>query len=882
MPLRHKLIRTCCILAFGLCALFAPQVQAQTTKLPPERQPQQKLAPHLLTEEGAQTSTYRVRVTDRQAFYTWLNTHQPQASVQTDKRHDLVLVAGLTPAQLKQLATCPAVRYIDKPNRLPAEELELRDTDFTVNNIYAAQASFPGITGQGMAVSVKERAFDPADIDLKGRVIQPQNIKESPSPHATTMATLIAGAGNSGPAGKGILRQARVAHASFAELLPDDSQTLLAQGISVQNHSYGVGVENYYGIEAQAYDQQSHQHTALLHVFSSGNSGDKAETSGPYAHLPGIGNLTGQFKVTKNGLVVGALDANGQVGMLSSRGPAYDGRIKPELVAYGAGGTSEAAATVSGIALQVQQVYKAQKGQLPPGDLVKAVLINSADELAAQPGPTFASGYGNADALGALRTMQEQRYFQGAVTQAQSQTYTLHVPTGTKRLKLTLVWHDPEAEAGIAQALMHDLDLRLHHAGSGQTWQPWVLSAYPHPDSLQLPARTGRDSLNNAEQIRVDIPPSGTYTIHVSGHSLPQGTQNFSLAYELDQDDAWLYPVAGATLVAGQANRITWQTAGNNMISTTILQYRLHGSDTWHTIATGIAGASHYTWQAPDTTARAQLRLLRQGIALLSQEFLLARPTPLQLGYNCDGQVLLQWPNQANVEAYQVYRLGATHLEPLLQTSDTLAVLHTADLQSTHLAVAPIIQGMAGAYSRSLAVADGEAACYVNSFQPRQFTTPDSALFSLSLSTTYGIKQLRLERLSNNEFETIYESDAVNLLFHELVDKHPVPGRNVYRAGVLTSDGKLIYSQEETVFYTPPQYTLLYPNPVQAGQPVYVALAGETVQTQLYDRMGRLVQASEAAGALKEIQTSGLPAGLYIIRLLSDTGATHTTRVVVQ
>ncbi|WP_040574034.1 S8 family serine peptidase [Pontibacter sp. BAB1700] len=107
-------------------------------------------------------------------------------------------------------------------------------------------------------------------------------------------------------------QHALIAHSSFEELFPDKSETLLTQGISVQNHSYGVGVENYYGLEAQAYDQQSYQHPELLHVFSSGNSGDKSETSGTYANLPGIANLTGQFKTSKNTLSVGALDPDGR------------------------------------------------------------------------------------------------------------------------------------------------------------------------------------------------------------------------------------------------------------------------------------------------------------------------------------------------------------------------------------------------------------------------------------------------------------------------------------------------------------------------------------------------------------------------------------------
>src|SRR5690606_25978240 len=119
----------------------------------------------------------------------------------------------------------------------------------------------------------------------------------------------------------------------------------------------------------------------------------------------------------------------------------------------------------------------------------------------------------------------------------QKQTFTMLVPAGVPSLKITLTWHDLEAEPGVNKALVHDLDLQLRHTGSGRTWLPWVLSSYPHPDSLQQPARPGIDRLNNVEQIQVDAPASGTYSIEVSGYRVPKGAQNFSLAYEQEQHD---------------------------------------------------------------------------------------------------------------------------------------------------------------------------------------------------------------------------------------------------------------------------------------------------------------------------------------------------------
>ena len=59
--------------------------------------------------------------------------------------------------------------------------------------------------------------------------------------------------------------------------------------------------------------------------------------------------------MAKNILTVGATDSFSIVAALSSKGPAHDGRVKPELVAFGEDGSSGAAALVSGTSLLLQQ-----------------------------------------------------------------------------------------------------------------------------------------------------------------------------------------------------------------------------------------------------------------------------------------------------------------------------------------------------------------------------------------------------------------------------------------------------------------------------------------------------------------------------------------------
>jgi hypothetical protein len=140
-----------------------------------------------------------------------------------------------------------------------------------------------------------------------------------------------------------VARAARITSHSYASLLPEPDANLARQQVSVQNHSYGTAIENYYGLEAQGYDRQSRALPALLHVFSAATRACWPAPKGRTA-AAAVANLTGQFKMSKNSVSVGATDALGQVAPQSSRGPAHDGRVKPELVAFGDAGSSDAAA----------------------------------------------------------------------------------------------------------------------------------------------------------------------------------------------------------------------------------------------------------------------------------------------------------------------------------------------------------------------------------------------------------------------------------------------------------------------------------------------------------------------------------------------------------
>jgi hypothetical protein len=837
-----------------------------------------RLAPALRTGSHP---TVRVKVRDAAAFRQWAGAALLGARLKPE-RADIIEVSHLTKAQLTQLAASPLVEFIDLPNRPAHDERLLNGADLTVNSLRAVQRRYPSLAGQGLAVSIKENALDAADIDFRGRLLNTPTGTPIESVHASIMATLIAGGGNSGPGGEGAARQAGIASASYDNLLPDANASLTNLGVSVQNHSYGTGIENYYGLEALGYDQQTRQLPTLLHVFSSGNQGTGTSTSGPYQGLAGVANLTGQFKMSKNSVSVGATNALGQVAALSSRGPAHDGRVKPELVAYGDAGSSDAAALVSGAALLVQQAYRdrATGNGLPPASLVRAALINSADDVGGAE-VDFVSGFGQLDALGAVRTMLDGRYQTGALTQGQEQLIPLTIPAGTQQVKITLTWTDPEAAANANQALVNDLDLTLLGPGGTANWLPWTLSSYPSTDSLTRAARRRPDHLNNVEQITLAQPAAGTYQLRVRGYRVANGSQSFSVVYEVNTTGfEWLNPSQLRNVRPGQATQLRWIWPGP--AATGQLAYRPVGRTAWRTIAAAAdLSQPTYSWTAPDTTTLAQLRCVVGGQEYLSDTVVIARPPTLRIGYVCPDESLLTWAATPGAVQYRVYKLGATFLEPFQATPDTLLRVLATQNAGSYFAVAPVLGGRLAERGPTANLAEAGVGCYVSSFLAVPAVT-DTVRLRLTLGTLYRLRAVQLQRLGPNGFETIQTINPVLSVSTLFTDLNAQPGANQYRIVGQDADGRTFYSTTETVQLVRRNELLVFPVPVAAGQDLQVAGAPNVAFSfSLYDALGRLLRTSEGTAAINYISTEGLRPGMYLLRATPATGGAPLTRRVV-
>ncbi len=828
-----------------------------------------KLSPGLQQSLNADNDvrSYTLVVKEVAAFFQFLKAQN--ISLHTEQVYesaDIVVVQTSFSVLTEQLLPSPHVLFVERTHRPAQEELSVGGLDLGFNKINLVHQHFPHLSGSGLTASVKEERFNEEDIDFAGRFTLTPTASSTRSTHASTMATLLGGAGNSYYNGKGAAWGTHLSSTSFENLLPEKDYKNLK--ISVQNHSYGVGIENYYGAEAVAYDASVIEQPELLHVFSAGNRGTQASENGTFKGMTSVANLTGTFKMAKNVLTVGSLTLTGEVPPLSSKGPAYDGRVKPELVALGQDGSSGAAALTSGVALLLQQAFLEKFGSLPDAALVKALLINSAEDVGA-PGIDFQSGYGNVNAWRAVQALQNGHFKTGILTtNNKAETFTIAVPENVANLKVTLVWSDVPANATASQALVNDLDLELEH--NGETWLPWVLSAFPHYDSLsQLPIRK-KDHINNVEQITAERPAAGDYHIQVKAFDFKTFEQPFYLVYQWDTLSTfqWTFPTRHDFVQAKESRVLRWETTLTDSLAT--IEYALNGGE-WQAL-TQKANLQHpfITIQMPDTAALAVLRLTSGARSFLSDTFRIGRPITVKVGFNCDDSVMLFWHALPQAAAYRVYELGSQYLQAFAIQTDTFIILNKEKNPATWYAVEPLLRDGVPSFKSYAVNYDLQGVdCYISNFLAK--LVDDSALLELSLGTTLGLRRIVFEKLKRGSYVPVQSFAAYNRLNWEAKDIALEAGVNIYRARIELASGGITFSDPVEVYYAGQSGYQLFPNPAQRGQALLLLSKNFEEQTLcIYDMLGRKISSTLLNSEVQSIDTQNLPAGIYQVLIFKQ------------
>ncbi|WDF53994.1 S8 family peptidase [Mucilaginibacter sp. KACC 22063] len=750
--------------------------------------------------------------------------------------------------------------------RKAKEELVINDIDLGVNSISAVADNFTDLNGSGINVCVKENKYDD-DLDLLGRSFSSFPAAAFTTGHATTMATLIGGNGNSFIKGLGAAPQVRFTSSDFANLSPDSISTFKKYNVYLQNHSYGTGIENFYGLEAVQYDDQIYHNDSVVHVFSAGNIGTTQPQTGLYTSLTAA-NLSGTFKQAKNVIVVGGTDRKNIYQNLSSAGPTYDGRLKPELVADGEDGTSGAAALVSGTVALMQQQYKKQYKSMPSAALIKSVLINSADDIGTLH-PDYQTGYGKLNALEAVRTISDGRVISGNINNNQQQNYTITVPAQCALLKVSMAWNDPPAEINAASALVNDLNLTIT-TPDGKLIHPWVLSTYPATDSLNAVAKQGIDSLNNTEQVTIQNPVAGTYTIHVTGKIKNATSQAFYIAHQetIANKFEWTYPSGNDQLFDDDDNYLRWQSSFSPASGKISVSY--DNGLNWTELASANLNDGYYVWNAPDVFTKAILKMDVNGQSYISKPFTISKPLTIDVGYNCTDGTQLHWNPQPGSSAYTIYSIKDNVLTKLTTAADTMIVIPSAQQTSAYFAVSAQGDGFEGLKSYTINATTQGVGCYVRNLIAN--VQNNQIVLSLQIGTTTGLQTITWEKLGPlNQYKPIGSTTASQSLDYTFTDPSPQKGTNYYRTRFTTIDGKNYYSDIANATFLSDNQFVVYPNPV-SSQVNIISGSINNYEFKLYDTTGKLYITRTLDNLQNSFQINVSP-GLYVytIRLNGKT-----------
>lgn len=866
-----------------LCSIFFLTVLVANSQIA-DKKIVDKLSPlfkeQMQLSQPAGKGLYTLAVTDLKQFEKLLQKNKSIQLISVYEPANMVVVA-CSWNELKKIAAEATILAVDTKKKA-TEELLFGFVDYAANRISTIQNRFPLFNGNGVHLSVKEQKFDTTDIDFKGRTLPSSFAASTVSSHASVMGTMIAGGGNTWYNTKGAAWSSQLSSASFENLLPEPNSYYAASPILVQNHSYGTVVESYYGAEAAAYDASVINNPSLIHIFSAGNSGTQTPATGPYATVTGYSNLTGNFKHAKNIITIGHTDSFGVVLPPSSKGPAFDGRVKPELVAFGEDGSSGAAALVSGIAAVLHHTFKEKNnGTTAPASLIKAVLLNSADDVES-PGIDFKSGYGNANAFNAVNTIVQGHYFTGSVSASAQQQFNLTIPAGSKQLKVTLVWSDPQSTPNTTKALLNDLDLELTHIASSTTWQPWVLNSTASIAAIQqLPVRK-RDSLNVVEQITINDPAAGAYTIMVKGFSIPSSVQPFSIAYQFDTADTfrWDFPTASDHLFPNQTNVLRFIAGYNSAAGQ--LEISTDAGSNWQTVDNNIdLSKSYYKLFTPDAISKALLRMRINGNEYTSDTFTISKRIETSVGFACVDSFLLQWNKVPEASSYRIRQLGTRYMEPLLLTTDTFVVLSATANPAKHYSVTALLQNKETVSSYTFNYETAGTGCYVTTFLADLTFNNDGALL-LELGSNFRIKRITFEKLLASGFTTIEEFPSINSLQFAATDNNLHEGSNSYRAVLELNDGRKIYSETATLYFTGNKAAVVYPNPApRNGFITILTEQDEDVIFQLIDTYGRVVLQKQLNDYPQQVSLGNLASGMYYYRLLKKNKKVQTGILLV-
>ncbi len=475
------------------------------------------------------------------------------------------MVIELPTDSMRLLAGLDILQYIE-----PALPLMngVNNSNRAITQADVVQAAPYNLDGSGVNVMVYDGGYARAShMDFGGRLTVRDN--SGISNHATHVSGTIGGAGTVNPAYKGMAPGVTIQSYGFeqvgglqpgflytdpGDLEADYNQAINVYGADISNNSIGTNTapngfpcvwEGDYGVTASLIDAivGGSLGQPFRVVWANGNERASGRCGTTY-------HTTAPPACAKNHITVGALNSNDDsVSWFTSWGPTDDDRLKPDISAPGCQvggdggvtscssasdssyttmcGTSMASPTVCGLSALLLQDFRVQFPGQPDfrNSTLKALLAHNAQDIEAI-GPDYKTGYGSVRIQATVDFLRTGAFEESSVSQGASEIRSIAVGAGDLELKVTLAWDDVPGTPNVLPALVNDLDLRVF-SPSGIRHYPWTLGGLANPASPAV--RTVEDHINNIEQVLVDNPEPGLWTVEVLGFNIPAGMQVFSL-----------------------------------------------------------------------------------------------------------------------------------------------------------------------------------------------------------------------------------------------------------------------------------------------------------------------------------------------------------------
>ena len=602
-------------------------------------------------------------------------------------------IVGLRVAatRLKELASMPFVEYVQP---IPHEDQPLNFNSQLLSraNMLKAPLTVGGraLKGSGVVVGIGDNGDVQAHVDFSGRLINraAQGIKA----HATHVTGTVGGAGIIQELYTGYAPKATLVSQFYSNIILNAPAYVQDYGMVVTNNSYGTVVgdcdyNGFYDLASRILDQQAFDMPELQQVFSSGNDGSL--NCSPYP--AGFKTVLGGFQSAKNVLTVGSTNYKGDVSFFSSKGPVKDGRIKPEIMAQGEfvvstwansgfyssnNGTSMAAPGVSGgLALLIERYRQLNSGANPPSALLKAFLCNGGTDRG-NAGPDYSYGFGNMNLLRSVTMIEKNSFFKASVANTLSNTHSISVPANTAQLKITLYWQDPPANLLATKTLVNDLDLEVT-TPTATAVLPKILDTIPA--NVVAVAGTGADHINNIEQVVINNPGAGNYSLKVKGTAITQNpSQEYFLVYDAIPVDLILTnPVGGdaftPTVSAFDSLYIQWESYGDP-VSTFKLEFSSNNGASWTTINNAIPETSRiYNWGVPAiATEQGRIRITKNATGATQTSFpftIITQPVVSLNSNQCEGYINLDWASIPGATDYEVMMLRGDEMVSVATTT---------------------------------------------------------------------------------------------------------------------------------------------------------------------------------------------------------------------